>query len=173
VGSQIIETACGPIEYATFGQGLPVLVFHGVVGGFDQGLDDARWRLEESVQPTSAERGMRLVPMIWVTGKVNRHERRRSIVTRQGSEQQTFTLFGESNCSLFAISSLHCINMLPRLSSLHVLVPHESSIIGGSSNESRRVHSRVVGHADRNRSQSRCLANDYHRVRSCERVDTG
>ncbi len=36
--SQIIETACGPIEYATWGEGSPVLVIHGAGGGYDQGL---------------------------------------------------------------------------------------------------------------------------------------
>ena len=37
-GSQVIETKCGPIEYATMGEGPPVLVVHGVVGGYDQGI---------------------------------------------------------------------------------------------------------------------------------------
>ena len=41
-GSQVIETGCGPIEYATDGEGDPVLVVHGVFGGFDQGLVIAR-----------------------------------------------------------------------------------------------------------------------------------
>jgi pimeloyl-ACP methyl ester carboxylesterase len=38
LGSQMIETACGPIEYARIGDGYPVLVVHGAMGGFDQGL---------------------------------------------------------------------------------------------------------------------------------------
>jgi pimeloyl-ACP methyl ester carboxylesterase len=42
LGSQVIETACGPIEYARVGQGYPVLVVHGDMGGFDQGLMTAR-----------------------------------------------------------------------------------------------------------------------------------
>ena len=37
-GIQVIETTCGPIEYASFGIGDPVLVVHGIFGGFDQGL---------------------------------------------------------------------------------------------------------------------------------------
>ena len=41
-GSQVIDTACGQIEYATFGEGYPVLVLHGIFGGFDQGLVIAR-----------------------------------------------------------------------------------------------------------------------------------
>ena len=40
--SQVIETDRGPAEYATFGQGPPVLVVHGILGGFDQGLVIAR-----------------------------------------------------------------------------------------------------------------------------------
>src|SRR3712207_665740 len=38
LGSQVVDTACGPIEYATVGEGYPVLVVHGIVGGFDAGL---------------------------------------------------------------------------------------------------------------------------------------
>lgn len=37
-GSKIIETKCGPIEYAAIGEGPPVLVVHGAGGGYDQGL---------------------------------------------------------------------------------------------------------------------------------------
>lgn len=37
-GSQIAQTAGGPIEYAAAGSGSPVLVVHGAGGGFDQGL---------------------------------------------------------------------------------------------------------------------------------------
>jgi pimeloyl-ACP methyl ester carboxylesterase len=41
-GSQIVQTPCGPIEYASAGEGDPVLVAHGAGGGFDQGLDFAK-----------------------------------------------------------------------------------------------------------------------------------
>lgn len=37
-GSHVANTRCGPIEYATAGEGPPVLVVHGAGGGFDQGL---------------------------------------------------------------------------------------------------------------------------------------
>jgi pimeloyl-ACP methyl ester carboxylesterase len=42
LGSRVIETACGPIEYAQAGSGYPLLVVHGAMGGFDQGLWLAR-----------------------------------------------------------------------------------------------------------------------------------
>jgi pimeloyl-ACP methyl ester carboxylesterase len=38
MGSEVVATACGPIEVAVRGQGYPVLVVHGNAGGFDQGL---------------------------------------------------------------------------------------------------------------------------------------
>lgn len=38
MGSQVIDTPCGPIEYARKGQGYPLLSVHGAIGGFDQGL---------------------------------------------------------------------------------------------------------------------------------------
>ncbi len=47
LGSRVVETACGPIEYAAFGEGYPVLVIHGIFGGFDQGLVTARGQLGE------------------------------------------------------------------------------------------------------------------------------
>ena len=34
--SSVIQTARGPIEYATLGQGSPVLIVHGTPGGYDQ-----------------------------------------------------------------------------------------------------------------------------------------
>ncbi len=36
--SQIIKTACGPVEYSMTGEGATVLVCHGGGGGYDQGL---------------------------------------------------------------------------------------------------------------------------------------
>jgi pimeloyl-ACP methyl ester carboxylesterase len=40
-GSELVQTPCGPIEYAPAGAGEPVLVVHGAGGGFDQGIDFA------------------------------------------------------------------------------------------------------------------------------------
>ena len=37
-GSLVVDTPCGPIEYAIKGEGPPLLVVHGAGGGFDQGL---------------------------------------------------------------------------------------------------------------------------------------
>ena len=34
----VAQTTCGPIQYVTSGQGEPVLVIHGIMGGVDQGL---------------------------------------------------------------------------------------------------------------------------------------
>ena len=42
VGSQVVQTACGPIEYASSGDGPALLLVHGAGGGFDQALDLAR-----------------------------------------------------------------------------------------------------------------------------------
>jgi pimeloyl-ACP methyl ester carboxylesterase len=41
-GSAIAATACGPIEFAMRGSGLPILVVHGAGGGFDQGVEIGR-----------------------------------------------------------------------------------------------------------------------------------
>jgi 2-hydroxy-6-oxonona-2,4-dienedioate hydrolase len=38
LGSHLVATSCGSIEYAEAGAGRPVLVVHGAGGGFDQGL---------------------------------------------------------------------------------------------------------------------------------------
>jgi pimeloyl-ACP methyl ester carboxylesterase len=37
-GSQLLDTPCGVIEYATVGHGPPVLALHGTGGGWDQGI---------------------------------------------------------------------------------------------------------------------------------------
>jgi pimeloyl-ACP methyl ester carboxylesterase len=41
-GSHVVDTPCGPIEYAVEGKGTPLLAVHGAGGGFDQGLDFGR-----------------------------------------------------------------------------------------------------------------------------------
>jgi len=41
-GGKVIETACGPIQYAEFGDGAPILIVHGSGGGYDQGEYFAR-----------------------------------------------------------------------------------------------------------------------------------
>ena len=38
-GSVVAETRCGPVEYASVGDGSPLLLVHGAGGGFDQALD--------------------------------------------------------------------------------------------------------------------------------------
>ncbi|MEW5791000.1 MAG: alpha/beta fold hydrolase [Pseudomonadota bacterium] len=40
--SQMAQTALGPVEYATVGEGPAVLVIHGASGGYDQGMVAAR-----------------------------------------------------------------------------------------------------------------------------------
>jgi pimeloyl-ACP methyl ester carboxylesterase len=39
--SRLVDTRCGPIEYAEIGNGPAVLVVHGAGGGFDQGMEFA------------------------------------------------------------------------------------------------------------------------------------
>jgi pimeloyl-ACP methyl ester carboxylesterase len=41
-GSQMVDTRCGPIEFAAVGSGPAVLLVHGAGGGFDQGLGIAQ-----------------------------------------------------------------------------------------------------------------------------------
>jgi pimeloyl-ACP methyl ester carboxylesterase len=53
-GSQLIDTRCGPVEYASVGQGPALLLVHGAGGGFDQGLGIAQ---------DLAERGLRTITM--------------------------------------------------------------------------------------------------------------
>jgi pimeloyl-ACP methyl ester carboxylesterase len=53
-GSEVVDTPCGPIEYALIGKGAPVLLVHGAGGGFDQGLELGR---------PLAERGFTVIAM--------------------------------------------------------------------------------------------------------------
>jgi pimeloyl-ACP methyl ester carboxylesterase len=50
LGSQILETECGTVEYARLGSGYPVLAIHGNAGGFDQGLGLAQSYLDSGFQ---------------------------------------------------------------------------------------------------------------------------
>ena len=53
---QVIDTSCGPIEVAIRGQGEPVLVIHGIGGGFDQGLGLATAYLGDGYQVIAPSR---------------------------------------------------------------------------------------------------------------------
>lgn len=53
---QTFQTACGPIEAAIRGQGEPVLISHGIAGGFDQGLGLAESHLSEGMQAIAVSR---------------------------------------------------------------------------------------------------------------------
>jgi pimeloyl-ACP methyl ester carboxylesterase len=37
-GSTVVQTPCGPIEYAETGEGRPLMIVHGAGGGWDQGM---------------------------------------------------------------------------------------------------------------------------------------
>ncbi len=50
----LLDTSCGPIEFATVGHGPPVLFVHGAGGGFDQGL---------LLGAPLAQRGYRIIAM--------------------------------------------------------------------------------------------------------------
>jgi pimeloyl-ACP methyl ester carboxylesterase len=73
--SQVAETDCGPIEYAVAGEGYPVLVVHGDMGGFDQGLLLAGQMIDKGYQVISVSRfGYLRTPMpaeISVTGQAD------------------------------------------------------------------------------------------------------
>lgn len=56
LGSQVIETEYGPIEYTRTGEGYLVLVVHGVLGGFDQGLILANQYIDSGFQIISVSR---------------------------------------------------------------------------------------------------------------------
>lgn len=56
MGSQVVETNCGTIEYAQAGSGYPVLVVHGNGGGFDQGLGLAHTYLGKGFQVIAPSR---------------------------------------------------------------------------------------------------------------------
>lgn len=53
-GSSVVQTPCGPIEYATAGEGRPLLIVHGAGGGYDQGMFFAK---------AFVERGFRVIAM--------------------------------------------------------------------------------------------------------------
>jgi pimeloyl-ACP methyl ester carboxylesterase len=55
-GRRVIETGCGPIEFATMGEGHPVLVVHGIFGGCDQGLVIARGNVGEGFHTIAPSR---------------------------------------------------------------------------------------------------------------------
>lgn len=53
---QIVQTDCGQIEVALRGEGEPVLISHGISGGFDQGLGLAEAHLSAGMQAIAPSR---------------------------------------------------------------------------------------------------------------------
>lgn len=56
LGSRVIETPYGPVEYIRVGKGYPVLVVHGAFGGFDQGLLTGKQVVDAGFQVISVSR---------------------------------------------------------------------------------------------------------------------
>jgi 2-hydroxy-6-oxonona-2,4-dienedioate hydrolase len=56
LGSVLIHTRCGPIEYQEAGQGVPLLVVHGSGGGHDQGMAWAQALVQQGVRVIAMSR---------------------------------------------------------------------------------------------------------------------
>jgi pimeloyl-ACP methyl ester carboxylesterase len=54
--TQVVATACGPIEYADVGKGMPVLAIHGAGGGFDAGLQLGRGLIDRGFRVIAPSR---------------------------------------------------------------------------------------------------------------------
>jgi pimeloyl-ACP methyl ester carboxylesterase len=54
--SRVVKTRCGEIEYATSPTGSPVLISHGTLGGFDQGMVAAELILTPQFRPIAISR---------------------------------------------------------------------------------------------------------------------
>ncbi len=55
-GSLRVQTALGPVEYASYGEGEAVLLLHGTPGGYDQGMVAARQLLGRNFQTIAPSR---------------------------------------------------------------------------------------------------------------------
>ncbi|MEZ5739084.1 MAG: alpha/beta hydrolase [Burkholderiaceae bacterium] len=56
VGSQMVQTRCGPIEVQEAGEGIPMLIVHGSGGGHDQGMAWARPLVQHGVRVIAMSR---------------------------------------------------------------------------------------------------------------------
>ena len=55
-GSQVVQTSCGPVEYAVRGEGPPVMIVHATGGSYDQGLLIARTFVGDGYQVIAPSR---------------------------------------------------------------------------------------------------------------------
>lgn len=56
LGSVVVQTRCGPIEYAEAGRGVPLLMIHGSGGGHDQGMAWAQPLVQQGVRVIAMSR---------------------------------------------------------------------------------------------------------------------
>ena len=55
-GSQVVQTSHGAVEYASVGEGPPVLALHGAGGGWDQGVEASRGLIERGYRVIAPSR---------------------------------------------------------------------------------------------------------------------
>ena len=119
LGSQVIETDCGPIEYAVVGEGYPVLVVHGDLGGFDQGLMQTHL-IDVGFQVISASRfGYLRTPMpaeVSVTRQADAHA---CLLDALGIQQAAVFAFSAGATSSIRFAARHP----ERVSALILLCP--------------------------------------------------
>lgn len=55
-GTKVVDTSAGTVQYQTVGDGIPVLIAHGIVGGFDQALQTGEHLLDADARLVGVSR---------------------------------------------------------------------------------------------------------------------
>ena len=119
-GSQVVETDCGPIEYARTGEGYPVLVVHGDMGGFDQGLLVAKPVIDAAFQIISVSRFGYLRSPMPADANINRQtDAYACLLDALGIEQAAVFAFSAGATSSIRFAARHP----ERVSALILLCP--------------------------------------------------
>jgi pimeloyl-ACP methyl ester carboxylesterase len=166
--NQVVQTTCGPIEYATVGDGTQVLEVHGIFGGFDQGIVVARQVLSEGFRIIAPSRfGYLRTPLPADASPASQTDAYACLLDYLGIDRVTVMAHSAGSPSAIELALRHPERVAALvLIALSGAVPHHEYVPPW--NRRRLRHSEGVATGDRQREQqhrrrSHHLRREHHR----------
>ena len=129
LGSQAVNTACGPVEYVVRGEGYPVLVVHGIVGGFDAGIASVGDMLGDGYQLIIPSRfGYLRTPLPDNASPATQADAHACLLDSLGVERAAVVAFSAGATSAMQLALRHP----ERVSALVLIVPNAPDVPGST-----------------------------------------
>lgn len=127
LGSRVVNTACGPVEYVVRGEGYPVLVVHGIVGGFDAGIASVGDTLGDGYRLIIPSRfGYLRTPLPENASPATQADAHACLLDSLGIKQAAVVAFSAGTTSAMQLALRHP----GRVSALVLIVPNAPTVPG-------------------------------------------